>query len=442
MKEIKDIYIFTLGCPKNEVDSQIMAKCLTDNGWTIRNSIEESQIIIINTCGFIEEAKGESLDIIWQALDHKEKGQIQHVIVTGCLAERYGALLAEEIPELDAIIGNRNIRRMPEFLASAISSEKKPYIQLHKEFDSNWYEEPIASPNANWSYIKVAEGCNNRCSYCSIPGIRGDLRSIPMESIIKQANHTIENGAKEIIVVAQDTTAYGMENGQSKFADLIYRLTDIQGDFWIRVLYAHPKHLSDENIKALAQSPKVVPYLDLPIQHISDKMLSMMSRKVSSGQIRERIEKIKEKIPNVTLRTSVIVGFPGETDKDFDELAEYIGEGHFVRGGVFSYSQEEGTSAADLPEQVSTRIIQKRKQIMDYLFEDLRHKRNKSLEGNNLPALIENRGTRPELYWGRTIHDAPQIDCMVRIKGEARVGDIMDINIIRGSENHLLGIVK
>ena len=437
---LKKVFIATLGCPKNDVDSEVLARFLSETGWIIVDALDDAEIAIVNTCGFIESAKKESIEAIWEMVTAKENGLIGKVVVTGCLAERYGDALVEEIPQLDAVLGNRDMSEIPGFLAEAIHTGNRVYRANPANFSCDWYERPTGHSHPAWAYLKISEGCDNACCYCAIPRIRGPLRSVPIESLLRQAQYIIDSGAREIVIIGQDTTAYGHDIGKKLFPELIKRLSDIEGDFWIRVLYAHPKNLDTDNIKALTETPKVVPYLELPIQHFSDPILERMGREVTSAEIREKVAILKELRPDIALRTSVIVGFPGETDDDFNRLADYIEEGYFCHGGVFEYSEEDGTIAASYSGKIPKETSETRKHLIEMIFDRVICETNRRMEELTMPVLIENAGIRPGLLWGRTQYDAPQIDRMVRVRGNASVGEIVDVNIIRGTEYHLLGV--
>jgi len=438
-RKLNKVYIHTLGCPKNDVDSEVLARVLMERGWDIVDSQSKAEVAVINTCAFIDPARAESIEDIWAFVEEKTKGRLEAIIVTGCLAERYGTALAEEIPELDGVIGNRDIEAVPGLIDTALTTPQT-FHTAPSEFSRNWYLSPTPQTEPNWGYLKISEGCNNRCSYCAIPDIRGSLRSIPIESLVQQARYMIEGGAHEIVVIGQDTTAYGHDMEQNLFPELLRNLSEIDGDFWIRILYAHPANLSQENIRAIAETPKVVPYLEIPIQHIADNILDRMRRRVTSAQIRERIDALREARPGIALRTSLITGFPGETDDDFEELAEYLEIGHFIHGGVFSYSREDGTPAAEFEDTVPKRTEEARRQLLEIIFENVRKQTNKALEDEKVRVLVERSGTRPNMLWGRTIYDAPRIDRMVRFNGDAAVGDFVDVRIIRGTDLHLLGV--
>ena len=436
------IYIETLGCPKNNVDSELMAHHLTESGWKVVSKLSEADIAIVNTCAFIDEAKAESIEAIWNLVAAKERGRIEKVVVAGCLAERYGEVLVDEIPELDAVFGNRDPREISNVLAETISNPEKTRYIAPKNYIYNWYEHTTHAETLHqgWAYLKITEGCDNNCSYCAIPSIRGKLRSAPMDSILKQAEQILASGAKEIVLVGQETTAYGLDFGQNLFPKLLRRLSEIDGDFGIRVLYAHPRHMTTENIEAIVETPKLLPYLDLPIQHISDNMLESMNRHVNGKQIRETISVLREMRPEIVLRTSVITGFPGETEDDFNELVEFIDEGHFIHGGVFAFSSEDGTAAASFDNAVPSELAEERKLLIEMVFDRIKQDANEALEDKTMRVLVEQKGPRPGLMWGRTPYDAPEIDRMVRFRGEANVAEFANVRILKGAGFHLLGV--
>ncbi len=438
-KDSNKIFVLTLGCPKNEVDSDVLVRALRDKGWTVTRSLDEAKVVVVNTCAFIEPARAESIDEIWNLIYEKESGTIDTVIVTGCLAERYGSLLAEEIPNIDAIIGNRDIEAIPELMKNGLFTEGV-FHSAPVEYSRDWYHRPLDHPEGTWGYIKISEGCDNRCSYCSIPGIKGGLRSVPMQSLVNQAGHLIDGGAREIILIGQDTAAYCHDRGENMLPELLHRISNIPGDFWIRLLYAHPASLNDENIEAITQTPKVAPYLEVPIQHISDPILERMGRKIGSGEIKKRISKLREARPEIALRTSLIVGFPGETEEDFELLADFMEEGHFVHGGVFEYSREDGTVAADFEDNVDKRTVEMRLHLLEMILDKIRLNTANAMLDKVVDVLVERSGTRPRMLWGRTIYDAPKIDRTVRFRGTAKVGDVVPVRIIRGTEFHLLGV--
>ncbi len=436
----KSIFIETLGCPKNQVDSDILAQSLVGSGWHIVDRAADANIVIVNTCGFIEDAKAESIESIWEYIRAKQCGQIDSVVVTGCLAERYPSVLEQEMPEIDLVFGNRN----PKLIAEAIlgGTAQKPRLSVPSNFLVDWYEHPLGTNGHYWAYLKVTEGCNNRCSYCAIPSIRGGLRSAPIESLIAQARFYIESGIKEIILVGQDTSAYGLDTGRSRFPELLRRVSEIEGDFWIRILYTHPRNMTDEAIAAIVETPKVLPYIDMPIQHISDRLLARMERHVNSEQIREIVRKLKSGKPDIVLRTSVIVGFPGETQEDFEQLSAYLDEGHFIHGGVFAYSPEDGTPAVSFKDELERDTIAERKMFIEMIFDRIRQETNSALQNRVLEVLVEKEGSRSGVMWGRTRYDAPEIDRTVRFRGSAKIGSFAQVMIIKGSGFHLLGVQK
>ncbi|MCK5833978.1 MiaB/RimO family radical SAM methylthiotransferase, partial [bacterium] len=356
--------------------------------------------------------------------------------------ERYSEVLKNEMPQVDIVFGNRDQSKIIHALERARNSSSKPFVSTPRDYLTNWYENNIDNGSLPSAYLKVSEGCNNRCSYCAIPSIRGNLRSAPIDSLVSQAEFLINSGVKEITLIGQDTTAYGMDKDENKFPDLLRAISSIEADFWIRVLYSHPRHMIDANIEALATTPKVLPYLDMPIQHISGHILERMGRYVDGDDIRAIVAKLKDSIPGIALRTSVMVGFPGETESDFNELCEFLDEGHFIHGGVFAYSPEDGTPAVNFNDMIEQEVAVERKLFVDMIFDRLRQESNIELEGKTLKVLVEREGSRKEMFWGRTRFDAPEIDRIVRFRGKAEIGTFTDVHIIKGTGFNLLGVQK
>lgn len=439
-RKLNRVFIDTLGCPKNSVDSNVLRRALSDEDFEVVDTMRDAEIWILNTCAFIADARAESVEAISEMISAKKKGKVEAIVVTGCFAEKSGETLIKEMPEIDVVIGNRDMEEIPHILRKALDEEKNTACFTVEKYSENWYDKKIEPNHPAWSYLKISEGCNNRCSYCSVPSIRGNLRSAPLETVLKQACGFIERGVKELVIIAEDTTAYGLDKGENLLPELLLRLSEIDSDFWIRVLYAHPMRLSDELIPAITETPKVVPYLDIPIQHISETILSAMGRNITGREIRDRVRKIRDRKPNIALRTSVIVGFPGETDEDFEELLEFIEEGHFIHGGVFEYSKEEGTPAIQLENWIPKNVVEARKNLIELAFDEIRKKSNEQLIGKKVPVLIERETSRKDLQWGRSIYDAPEIDRAVRIRGNAGVGEIVDVQIIKGVEDNLIGV--
>jgi len=436
----KTVFIETLGCPKNRVDSEVLERALFMSGWRVVGKPHDAEAVVINTCGFIEDAKAESIETVWEFIRAKEAGLIETVVVTGCLAERYAQVLGDEMPELDVVLGNRDPRAIVRAMEASRNVNSQPLVSTPEAFLADWYEDALCVGNRPWAFVKVTEGCDNRCSYCAIPAIRGGLRSAPLESIVARCRQLVENGTRELVLVGQDTTAFGLDSGENRFPELLRSISAIDGDFWIRVMYSHPRNLTEKNISALAETPKVAPYLDLPIQHISDGILDRMGRHTDGNHIRRIVRDIEERISGIALRTSVIVGFPGETDADFDQLVEFLDEGHFIHGGVFAYSPEDGTPSALFQDSIDGETVAERKLFVEMIFDRIRHESNLVMEGRTVRVLVESEGSRPGLIWGRTEFDAPEIDRNLRFRGEVEVGSFADVMIIRGSGFHLLGV--
>ena len=353
------IGMVSLGCPKNQVDAERMLASLKAADFEITNEEEKAEVIIVNTCGFIESAKTEAIENIIEVAAYKESGALKALIVTGCLAERYKEQILSEIPEVDAVVTIGANKNIVDIVNETLNGKKELY-PADKLCLPLTGERVLTTPFYT-AYLKVAEGCNNRCSYCAIPDIRGNFRSLPIEDCVNEAKKLAEGGVKELIVVAQDTTNYGVDiYGKPALTELLKELVKIEGLHWIRTLYTYPDKITDELLELIASEPKLVPYLDIPIQHASDKILKRMNRRGTSAEIEALINKIREKIPQITLRTSLITGFPGETEEDFTLLAEFVNRVRFDRLGCFAYSAEEDTPAAEFPDQVDPQLRQDR----------------------------------------------------------------------------------
>ncbi len=349
------IGMVSLGCPKNQVDAERMLFDLKEKGYEITAEEAGADVIIVNTCGFIESAKTEAIENILEVARYKKEGNLKALIVTGCLAERYKEQIINEMPEVDAVLGIGANGSLAEVIEKTVSGEK--VSQFPDKCNLPLSGERILTTPFYTAYLKVAEGCNNRCTYCAIPDIRGNFRSLPIEDCVAEAKRLAEAGVTELIVVAQDTTNYGADlYGKPALAELLSELCKIEGLHWIRTLYTYPDKITDSLLELIAREEKLVPYLDMPIQHASDRILKKMNRKGSAEDIRNVIKKIRAKIPNVTLRTTLITGFPGETEEDFTTLCEFVREAQFDRLGCFAYSAEEGTPAADFENQVPEQL--------------------------------------------------------------------------------------
>ena len=432
----------SLGCPKNLVDAEVMLGVLSKQDYEITMDEKDADVIIVNTCSFIKEAKQESIDAILDLAERKHDGRCHTLIVSGCLPQRYQEELAKELPEVDIFIGTGDYPRIAEILAEKSGTEE----QLHYIGDPNYiYDETLPRLNSSpawFSYLKIGEGCSNCCSYCIIPKLRGDYRSRPLEALIAEAEMLVSRGVKEINVISQDITRYGSDfNDGTNLEMLLRRLAAIDGLRWIRLLYAYPDGINDSLIELISTEPKICKYLDIPIQHISDSILKGMQRRSSEKQIRDLIEKIRLKIPGVALRTSLIVGFPGETIDDFGALMHFVEQTQFDRLGVFCYSKEEGTPAASMPEQVSERIKRERYRKLMRTQARLSFRRNRALIGCTDQVIVEGYSEETELLLkGRSSRQAPDIDGQVYITaGNADVGDIVTIKITDSSDYDLIG---
>ena len=436
------VSMVSLGCPKNLVDAEVMLGVLSRQEYEITTDEKDADVIIVNTCSFIKEAKQESIDAILDLAERKRDGRCHTLIVSGCLPQRYQEELALELPEVDIFIGTGDYPRIAEILAEKGGVEG----QLQYIGDPDFiYDETLPRLNSSpawYSYLKIGEGCSNCCSYCIIPQLRGAYRSRPLEALVAEAERLVARGVKEINVISQDITRYGsdLEDG-STLETLIRRLAAIDGLRWIRLLYAYPDGITDSLIELIRDEPKVCKYLDIPIQHISDPVLKAMKRRSSEQQIRDLIAKLRSEIPTIALRTSLIVGFPGETVDDFNSLMQFVEQTHFERLGVFCYSKEEGTPAAEMPEQVSERVKRERYRKLMRAQARLSFRRNRALIGQTEEVIVEGYSEETELLLkGRSSRQAPDIDGQVYITaGTADVGDIVTLRITDSSDYDLIG---
>ena len=436
------VSMVSLGCPKNLVDAEVMLGVLSKQEYEITTDEKDADVIIVNTCSFIKEAKQESIDAILDLAERKHDGRCHTLIVSGCLPQRYQEELALELPEVDIFIGTGDYPRIAEILAEKGGTEG----QLRYVGDPDYiYDESLPRLNSSpawYSYLKIGEGCSNCCSYCIIPQLRGAYRSRPLVALVAEAERLVARGVKEINVISQDITRYGsdLEDG-STLETLVRRLAAIDGLRWIRLLYAYPDGITDSLIELIRDEPKVCKYLDIPIQHISDPVLKAMKRRSSEQQIRDLIAKLRSRIPNIALRTSLIVGFPGETFEDFSSLMQFVEQTHFDRLGVFCYSREEGTPAAELPEQISERVKRERYRKLMRAQARLSFRRNRALIGQTEQVIVEGYSEETELLLkGRSSRQAPDIDGQVYITaGTADVGDIVTLRITDSSDYDLIG---
>ncbi len=426
--------IITLGCAKNHVDSDIMTHLLTSQNYELVDDLGEAEIIIINTCGFIEIAKQESIDKILEIADYKED-KLKVLIVAGCLAERYAKELQEEIEEIDAIIGTGDFDQIANVI-DEVRSGLRPAYTGHK---ANSYEEYVDYYNKRSAgasaYIKIAEGCDNNCTFCIIPKLRGSYRSRSIESIVSEVRNLAQQGTKEVNLVAQDSSIYGHDiYDKVMIVELLEELNNIDGIEWIRLLYTYPSFLSDELIDAIARLDKVCKYVEIPLQHSEDRLLKLMNRPDKKSEIVLLLQKLRERIPNITIRTTLIVGFPSESEEEFTNLKEFVRSMEFDRLGAFAYSREEGTPADKLPGHLRAEVKEARLLEINHIQEKIIEKRNSRLLNKVLPVIVEGK-LEDNLYSARTIYDAPEIDGMVTLTsgGELEIGNIYQARI-----NHVL----
>lgn len=402
----------SLGCSKNLIDTEMAIGLFKRNNFEIVNDVEKAEIIIVNTCGFIESAKQEAINTILEMAEYKEKGTCKYLVVMGCLVQRYKKELQKALPEVDLFIEINDYGSYWDKILELLDEEEKP-----DTINNLCYMDRVISTGNKTAYLKIAEGCSNRCTYCAIPYIRGPYVSRPMEEVLEEAKKLATAGIKELIVIAQDTTRYGEDlYGESKLSDLLNELCKIDGFEWIRFLYAYPESITDELIQTVKNNTKICNYFDIPIQHISDSVLRRMNRRTTGKQIEELINKIKKQIPDVILRTSLIVGFPGETEEDFNKLYEFVKKGYFDKLGVFTYSKEDGTPAARLKEQIHPATKKKRYNLIMSVAKDISAEKLKSYIGKEYKVLVEDTTFDHKFCVGRSYMDIPDTDGMVIIK--------------------------
>ena len=438
-----EIGVVSLGCPKNLVDSEVMMGLIEERHWTITNDPTHADVIIVNTCGFIESAKTESINAILQMAEYKKEDPNRKLIVTGCLGQRYAKDLFEEMPEVDAIIGTECYNQIGEVIDRVVAGERFTLLKPPQKYTQKT-KRVLTTPKYT-AYIKIAEGCNNRCSYCAIPFIRGPYRSRPYEEIIAEAKELAAQGTKEIILVAQDTTQYGRDlYHKLRLSELLRELNTIPELKWIRVLYCYPDSFTDELIETMATCDKVCHYVDLPLQHASNSLLKTMRRRDTREQVEELLAKLRKRIPDICLRTTFIVGFPGETDEQFRELQDFVEKERFQCAGVFTYSQEEGTEAGSMPNQIPEEVKQDRYHALMAQQAKISEEIQQEREGRVLDVLIEGRDEEnPDLCVGRSYAEAPDIDGKIYVEkaGNLRPGDLVKVEISQGFTYEAVGQV-
>lgn len=432
--------MISLGCPKNQVDAERMLAQLDKNEFEIVDCYDGADVVIVNTCGFIDDAKREAIENILDMAQLKEEGIVRKIIVTGCLAQRYQNEIFDEIPEVDAIVGIGANESIAEIAKKVIAGEI--VYEMPENTKLPLVGERLLTTPEHWAYLKVADGCSNRCTYCAIPSIRGDFRSVEFETLVDEAKALADAGTKELILIAQDTTNYGMDlYGKLRLPELLDALCEIDGIEWIRLLYCYPDKITDELIETMARQPKVLHYIDLPLQHADDKILKAMNRRGDSAYIREVIGKIRTAMPDAVIRTTFIIGFPGEGEEEFENLAEFVNEIEFDRLGCFSYSPEEGTPAAEFEDQIDDETKVRRGEIImgDQL--EIVTLKNEERVGNVYRVIVEDYDGYTDSYSGRTYMDAPEIDgkIMFTTSSEYNNGDFVDVEVIGVNEYDLIG---
>ena len=435
------ILFISLGCDKNLVDTEVMLGLLASRGYEMTDDETQADIIVINTCCFIHDAKEESIQNILEMAEYKKTGQVKALIVTGCLAERYRQEIIDEIPEVDEVLGTTAYDQILDAVDAALVGRHSVVIS---DLDALPMPETkrLVTTGGHFAYLKIAEGCDKHCTYCIIPKIRGNFRSVPMERLVKEAEELAEQGVKELILVAQETTLYGKDlYGEKSLHRLIKELCKISGIRWIRILYCYPEEITDELIQVIKEEPKVCHYLDLPIQHANDAVLKRMGRRTSKEELVNIIGKLRREIPDICLRTTLITGFPGETQAQHEELMDFVDEMEFDRLGVFTYSPEEDTPAAVMPDQIDEEVKKERQAELMELQQDIVFENAQNMTGREVLVMIEGKVADENAYVGRTYRDAPNVDGLIFINTDEELisGDFARVKVTGASEYDLIG---
>ena len=457
---MKNVLFVSLGCDKNLVDSEKMLGLLNEAGYRVAQEESEADAIVVNTCCFIHDAKEESVETILEMAEWKKKGRLKALIVTGCMAQRYQDEIQQEIPEVDAVIGTTGYTEivpiLDEILAEAEASQKEAAVEEPKEksfvnccpsidlLPASLADKRVVTTGGYTAYLKIAEGCNKRCTYCIIPYIRGHYRSFPMEDLLEEARKLAEGGVKELILIAQETTVYGMDcYGRKALPELLTKLCEIEGIEWIRILYCYPEEITDELIAVMKKEKKICPYLDIPIQHSEDTILKRMGRRTNRAELVSLVEKLRKEIPDIVLRTTLITGFPGETEEEFKNMVDFVDSMEFDRLGVFPYSAEEGTKAAEMDGQITEEVKESRRDEIMALQQEISADKAASRIDDEMSVLIEGYLYEDDIYIGRTYMDAPKVDGNVFVRAEEELisGDIVPVRITGANEYDLMGDV-
>lgn len=439
-----NILFISLGCDKNLVDSEVMLGLLNAKGYQMVDDEMEADIIIVNTCCFIHDAKEESIQTILEMAQYKTDGRLKVLVVTGCLAQRYQQEILDEIPEVDAVLGTTSYDKIVEAVEEALAG--KGHVEV-EDIDALPLVDTrrLVTTGGHFAYLKIAEGCDKHCTYCIIPKIRGNFRSVPMERLIKEAGELAGQGVKELILVAQETTLYGKDlYGEKSLHRLLRELCKISGIRWIRILYCYPEEIDENLIQVMKEEKKICHYLDLPIQHANDDILKRMGRRTSKKQLEEIIGRLRSEIPDIALRTTLITGFPGETKEQHEELMEFVDEMEFDRLGVFAYSPEEDTPAADMPDQVPEEVKEERQAEIMELQQEIVFDQAEAMIGREVLVMIEGKVADENAYVGRTYKDAPNVDGLIFINTEAELmsGDFAKVKVTGALEYDLIGELK
>lgn len=436
-----NILFVSLGCDKNLVDSEVMLGLIREKGYSITNDEKEADIIVVNTCCFINDAKEESVNMILEMAEYKKEGSLKALIVTGCLGQRYQSEIQDEIPEVDAILGTSSYENIVEVIEEVLKGKKVLNFN-----DVNYLPKRevnrINTTGGFFSYLKIAEGCDKHCTYCIIPKVRGNYRSVPMEKLIKEAKGLAESCVKELIIVAQETTLYGVDlYGEKSLPRLLKELCKIEEIQWIRILYSYPEEITDELIQVIKEEDKICNYLDMPIQHASDNILKRMGRRTNQQELLDIIAKLRKEIPDIALRTTLISGFPGETEEDHEELLDFIDEVEFDRLGVFTYSKEDDTPAAIMDSQIDEDVKESRKNEIMELQQEISYELSQRMIGRTVKVLIEGKLADEDVYVGRTYKDAPNVDgfIFVSCSYELMSGQYVNVKITGAKEYDVVG---
>lgn len=442
--ETLKILFISLGCDKNLVDTEMMLGMLVQRGFSITDDETEADAVVVNTCCFINDAKQESINTLLEMAELRKSGAVRALIAAGCLAQRYQDEIQKEIPEVDAIVGTTAIDAIVETLDEVLAGQGHNHLE-----DINrkpvYDRERIVTTGGHYAYLKIAEGCDKHCSYCIIPRVRGTYRSIPMDSLVQEAERLVAFGAKEIILVAQETTLYGMDlYGEKRLPELLRRLCAIAGIYWIRILYCYPEEITDELIETIRKEPKVCNYLDIPIQHASDRILKRMGRRTNRQELKNTITKLRDRIPDLCLRTTLITGFPGETQQDHESLLEFVDEMEFDRLGVFTYSPEEDTPAALFDDQIDEEVKLDRQAELMELQQEIAFEKAQETVGSTLLVMVEGKVPDEHAYVARSYKDAPNVDGFVFVQTgqELMTGDFVRVRITGSHEYDLIGEIE